>query len=137
MLYLASAEPSAGVSADDYLRRAPCPQLHRQISASIDRVAENELLRLKWPDRADVLTLLREIDSPSRIFETLLEHHRSAQARKPPDGKRPWLEQTARGRLVVRSSYRREEQPAPASPYVHEYRLPTLSRFLAELGAFR
>ena len=136
MLYLASTEPSAGISADDYIRRAPAPKLYKQISAAMARVENDELVGAKWTERSEVLTLLREIGSPETIFPTLIEHHRQAQARKPPDGKRPWLEQTARGRLIVRSSYRREAEPAPVSEYLHEYRLPTLSRFLEDLGAF-
>jgi hypothetical protein len=136
MLYLASSEPSAGISAEDYLRRAPASKLHKQISTAMARVESDDLVGAKWTERSEVLTLLREITAPDRIFPTLLEHHRQAQARKPPDGKRPWLEQTARGRLVVRSSYRREVEPAPVSEYLHEYRLPTLSRFLQDLGAF-
>jgi hypothetical protein len=135
--FLASKEPSRGMGVDDFLARAPAAALCERIAKSVEAVAHNDEVAAVWPQRAEVLTLLREATSPERLVPILLQHHRNAQDRKPPDGKRSWLEEDARGRLLVRASYRLEEKPNPISNYVHEYRLPTLSRFLKDLGAFR
>ena len=134
--FLASKEPSSGMSVDDFLARAPAAKLCDRIATAVQAVTDNAVVAEVWPERAQVLTLLREATSPKRLVPIVLQHHRDAQARKPPDGKRPWLEEDTRGRLLVRASYRLEDKPDPLSDYVHEYRLPTVSRFLSDLGAF-
>ena len=137
MRFLASQEPSRGMTPEDFQRRAPAVRLSTRIARAVEAVSENELVAETWPERADVLTLFREAGTPDKLLPTVLAHHRQAQARKPPDGKRPWLEEDTCGRLLVRASYRLDDKPDPISDYVHEYRLPTLSRFLDDLGAFR
>jgi hypothetical protein len=137
MRFLASQEPSHGMSPEDFPKRAPATRLCSRIAKAVEAVSDNELVAETWPERADVLTLLREADAPDKLVPTVLAHHRNAQERKPPEGKRPWLEEDARGRLLVRASYRVDDKPDPISDYLHEYRLPTLSRFLKDLGALR
>jgi hypothetical protein len=134
--FLASREPSSGMSVDDFLARAPAATLCDRIATAVQAVTDNAVAAEVWPERAQVLTLLREATSPKRLVPIVLQHHRDAQSRKPPDGKRSWLEEDSRGRHLVRAPYRLEDPPDPLSDYVHEYRLPTVSRFLADLGAF-
>ena len=135
--FLASQEPSCGMGPEDFEKRAPAVKLRSRIARAAETVAENELLAETWPERGQVLALLREASTPAALVPTVVNHHREAQGRKPPDGKRPWLEADARGRLLVRAAYRLDDKPDPISDYVHEYRLPTLSRFLQDLGAIR
>jgi hypothetical protein len=137
MRFLASQEPSRGMTAEDFVARAPAARLCTRIAKAVESVSENELVAETWPERGQVLTLLREAGMPAKLVPTVLAHHRETQTRKPPDGKRLWLEEDTRGRLLIRASYRLDDEPEPASDYLHEYRLPTLSRFLKDLGALR
>ena len=71
------------------------------------------------------------------LFEAVLNHHEHVQREKPPNGKRSWFEHASRGRVVVRSGYVLSEPPKEEGGYVHEYRIPTFSGFLTDLGAYR
>lgn len=135
--FLASENPQHGVSANEFLKQAPADELTRRLTLAIDVASENDVLTELWPDRSEVLTRLREVHRPADLLDAVIDHHREVQRRKPPDGKRAWIEETSRQRLLVRAAYRLESAPSNNLPYVHEYRLPTLSRFLADFGAFR
>ena len=54
------------------------------------------------------------------------------QRRKPPDGKRPWIERLQRG-AVVRPMYRTDQEPRFDDAYVYDYRSGTASGFLRDL----
>jgi hypothetical protein len=58
------------------------------------------------------------------------------QSEKPPNGKRAWFERERSDRILVRPDYILDEAPTSRVAQVHEYRIPTFSRFLADLGAF-
>jgi hypothetical protein len=135
--YLASENPQYGVSAGDFLKQAPVAELTRRLSLAIDVASENDVLTELWPERSEAFVRLREIHRPADLLGAVIDHHREVQRRKPPDSKRAWIEETSGQRLLVRATYRLERAPPSNLHYVHEYRLPTLSRFLADLGAFR
>ncbi len=135
--YLASENPQTGVSPQEFLQQAPVKELAARLRVAIDVASENDVLTELWPERSEVLARLREVRRPAEILGAVIEHHREVQHRKPPDGKRAWIEESSRRRFLVRPAYRVDDRPANDLPYVHEYRLPTLSRFLADLGAFR
>ncbi len=134
---VASREPLRGASSATFQKNAPAVRLVRDLRDAIDALEDHPVFADVWPDRASVLGLLRESATPDKLFGAVLHHHRTAQANKPPDGKRPWVEEGAGGRIFVRSAYARNEMPVASSPYVHDFRLPTLSQFLHDLGAFR
>jgi len=71
------------------------------------------------------------------LFDAVLNHHEQVQGNKPPNGKRSWFERASGGKVVVRSGYSLYESEEDPGEYVHEYRIPTFSGFLADLGAFR
>ena len=71
------------------------------------------------------------------LFDAVLNHHEQVQGNKPPNGKRSWFERASGGKVVVRSGYSLYEPAEDPGDYVHEYRIPTFSGFLADLGAFR
>ena len=135
--YLASSNPQAGVTTKEFLENAPVDQLRLRLKSAIDEAAQDEILAQLWPERSEVFSRLQEIRSPSDLLPALISHHREVQRNKPPDGKRAWVEDSSHGRMLIRAAYRLEEPPADDLPYVHEYRCPTLSRFLADLGAFK
>jgi hypothetical protein len=134
--YLASMNPQIGVSPDEYLNTAPTAELARRLRKAVDRVAENDLLTELWPERADVLMPLRKLQRPCDLWTKVIDHHRVVQQQKLPEPKRAWIEESPRQRVMVRPAYRLEESPPDDLPYVHEYRIPTLSRFLADLHGY-
>jgi hypothetical protein len=135
--YLASRHAQQGTCADEFLQQAPSDELAGRLRVAVDRASQNEVLMELWPERSEVLGRLRDARSPGDLLRTVIDHHHIVQRAKLPEQKRSWLEESGRGRLFVRADYRLEAPPAQDLPYVHEYRLPTLSRFLADLGAFR
>ncbi|MFT3906762.1 MAG: hypothetical protein QM718_10700 [Steroidobacteraceae bacterium] len=136
--YLASTSPIQGVAPAECEGDSRAEALTTKLREALVRAGDDPLLGEYWPDRGDVLTLLKEGHTSAQMLERVIEHHEHAQQHKPPapDGKRPWLERGTRGRVLVRAGYRLEDEPNPVAPYVHEYRMPTLSRFLEDLGAF-
>jgi hypothetical protein len=72
------------------------------------------------------------VRSPDELFARVIEHHESAQAAKPPEGKRSWFDRDERG-VVIRWRYRVPERPAELL-YTHPYRSSTASSFLRDLG---
>jgi hypothetical protein len=72
-----------------------------------------------------------KMDSQSWV-QTLMEHHRKIQARKPPNGKSPWVETLGDGSYFVRSAYRRAEEGKHNTEYVHAYRTNPLWSFLLD-----
>ena len=134
--YLGSTHGKTGITASEYTKEAPIKELHASLRSGIDAAAADELLGKNeiWPDRALTLLRLRECKKPQDLLQFVLEHHREAQRQKPPDGKRAWIED-ARGRILVRAAYVLDAAPDPRRAYTHDYRLPTLSRFLEDLGA--
>lgn len=62
----------------------------------------------------------------------LLNHHVGNQNRKPPHGKRPWVEGEG-ARWRVRPLYGREAMPVDDGRYVHAYRMGSLRQFLMDL----
>ena len=73
-----------------------------------------------------------EVRSPEDLFRALWEHHQRVQKRKPPEGKRPWFEETCDGGLIVRLPYRLEKFQK-RERYVHPYRLSPVIYFLNDL----
>lgn len=134
--HLASTSPIQGIAPAECEGDQRAEALAAKLTEALASAEADPLLGNYWPDRDNVLTLLKEGLTPTRMLEAVLQHHENAQQRKPPDGKRPWLERGTRGRVLVRAGYRLEDEPNPVAPYVHEYRMPTLSRFLEDLGAF-
>jgi hypothetical protein len=134
--HLASMSPQIGVSPEEYLNSAPTAEIAHRLRNAIDRAADNELLTELWPERADVLTPLREVQRPCDLLNKVIEHHLVVQQQKQPEPKRAWIEESSRQRVMVRPAYRLEEAPPDDLPYVHEYRIPTLSRFLADLHGY-
>lgn len=73
-----------------------------------------------------------DVRTGADLFAVLWEHHRDVQRDKPPEGKRPWFEETADGALVVRPAYRLEEATV-REEFVHPYRLSSVASFIDDL----
>jgi len=107
-----------------------------RITEGIRAVATDDHLGTWYPEALQLAHQFAEIRTAEDLFRTVLQRHEYAQAEKPPDGKRPWFERVRGSLAAVRVAYATKERPNDEGGFVHEYRLPTLSRMLAELGAF-
>ncbi|MBX5461857.1 MAG: hypothetical protein IRZ28_12315 [Steroidobacteraceae bacterium] len=118
-------------------KRKEVEHIFKAIPAAISAVERHPQLLTWEPEIARLLDAFRSIRDVTQFFTALLEHHRVVQDDKPPEGKEAWFEQERDDRVFVRADYVLETPPAKERiAYVHEYRLPTFSRFLADLGAF-
>jgi hypothetical protein len=79
------------------------------------------------------VALAARLDAVSWV-EKLLEHHRTVQQRKPPEGKSPWFERFDDGSVCIRPLYRREQASRRDGSYVHAYRTGPLWSFARDLG---
>lgn len=76
--------------------------------------------------------------APPAWVETLFEHHRLNQERKPPHGKRPWVIVNPKNRsMYVQPNYRRDYAPKFDGSYVNFYRMVPLQSFLTRMGVAR
>jgi hypothetical protein len=107
---------------------------------SLARISSHPTL-LEWERDRNGLTQAVErfeaVRSGVELFHAVLSHHEHVQDNKPPNGKRTWFERSLYGKVVVRPGYVLEAEPDEEGGYVHEYRIPTFSRFLRDLGAIR
>jgi hypothetical protein len=72
------------------------------------------------------------VRNASDLFHVLWDHHFAVQKAKPPEGKRPWFEQTTDGGLLIRPPYRLEDAWV-REEYVHPYRLSSVVSFINDL----
>lgn len=70
--------------------------------------------------------------SPDSLIELLMVRHGEVQAAKPPNGKRPWLE-NVNGAWVCRPLFAVQDPVERAEDFIHPYRLTSITRFLADL----
>lgn len=82
----------------------------------------------------DTFAPLADRMSAADWLDRLLEHHRSIQLRKPPNGKNPWFERYDDGSAIIRPNYRRTEAAEGDGGYVHGYRTNPLWSFVTDLG---
>jgi hypothetical protein len=123
----------AVVGADDAARDGRFTALARTVSQAIDR-ARPELGESPIAAEFDSLTRpFAMVRDGGDFFEALWNHHVDVQREKPPDGKRSWFEATKDGGLVVRPSYRVDEDVPPREWYVHPYRLHAVGSFIDDL----
>lgn len=139
--YRASSNGRAPVDHNVFSGLKTAKKALEGLASGIRRIQEHPTLLVEWESNQDglVQTLSRfeNVRNSNELFDALLEHHERVQSNKPPNGKRPWFERAPQGRVVVRADYALNEPPVAQGGYVHEYRIPTFSRFLADLGALR
>ena len=80
---------------------------------------------------------LNEATSPKEWIEILFQYHKYNQRRKPPAGKRPWVEQLSGDTFMIYSKYIRDKTFKPTEEYVSFYRTNSLYSFLKDLNKIR
>ena len=138
--HCASINGAAPVDAQAFSSTKAAKSALRALNPSLTRVRSHPSL-LEWESAqgtlAQALNRFEQIRTGGELFDAVLDHHEQVQKNKPPNGKRPWFERGHRGKVVIRSGYALPELPDQPSDYVHEYRVPTFSAFLTDLGVLR
>jgi hypothetical protein len=138
--YCASRNGGAPVDAKNFSSTKAAKSAFAALGPSLARIRAHPTL-LEWErDQKGLAQAVERFDgvrTGADLFAALLNHHEHVQRDKPPNGKRPWFERGPRGKVVVRSGYALQEPPDEEADYVHEYRIPTFSGFLSDLGVLR
>jgi hypothetical protein len=138
--HCASLNGGAPITAEDYAAAKASKTALAALGPCIKRIRMHPTL-LSWEGGqgrlAQALDRYEGVRSRADLFDAILEYHEQVQNDKPPNGKRSWFERLPRGSVVVRSGYLLPDIAEKPAEYVHEYRIPTFSRFLGDLGAFR
>jgi hypothetical protein len=133
MRYLSTVRRPSVIRVDDVSSDDRCGELANLLGEAIGRASE---ALGRSPVGRDFEALARQfegISSAGDLFHALWARHRTVQREKPPDGKRPWFEETADGALIVRPPYR-ADSAHPREEYVHPYRFFSVASFLDDLG---
>lgn len=135
--HLSTEGGGAPVGAGDFEGHRRAKKFLAAVEKAVARFETAEKL-LGWePEVRALVDRYQDVHAPAQLFRSLIDHHEAAQAEKPPDGKRPWLERGSGDRVLVRTAYQVPELSEDLPPYLHEYRTPTLSGFLQDLGRIR
>jgi hypothetical protein len=135
----ASSDGAMPVGADEFGVVRAAKRALRALGPSIERVRTHSSL-LDWEHEQgwldEALGSFESVRTTADLFDAILDYHEQVQRAKPPSGKRPWFERSRSGKVVLRAGYFLATQPDGLGRYVHEYRVPTFSGFLADLGAY-
>lgn len=121
------------IGAADLAKHRLANKLAARIASGVRRVEEDAQLGTWEPQALNLARTFSRVGTARALFDTVLQHHELAQRAKPPDGKRAWFERT-KDQASIRTAYAIGWSPTLDNTYVHQYRVPTLSRILAELG---
>lgn len=138
--YCASSNGGLPVDAKIFSTTKPAQSALALLAPSLARVRSHPTL-LEWEREekgvAQAVDRFEDVRTAADLFEAILHHHEQVQRNKPPHGKRTWFECGMRGRVALRAGYTLDEPPSGKGGYVHEYRIPTFSGFLSDLGVLR
>jgi hypothetical protein len=140
MRYCASSNGGAPLDARDFAATKTAKSVLTLLAPSLERIRSHPTL-MEWErDYNSIVQAIERFEgvhTAADLFEAILHHHEQIQRGKPPQGKRTWFERGTRGRVALRAGYTVQEPPSGKGSYVHEYRIPTFSGFLKDLGVIR
>lgn len=138
--YCASSNGGLPVDAKIFSATKTAKSALELLAPSLARVRSHPTL-LEWESKekgiAQAVDRFEEVRTTNDLFEAILHHHDQVQREKPPHGKRTWFERGPHGRVALRAGYTLHEPPTGRGGYVHEYRIPTFSGFLSDLGVLQ
>jgi hypothetical protein len=76
---------------------------------------------------------LVDTTNPKDWIHLLFQFHKNNQRRKPPAGKRPWVEKSSGENYLLYSKFQRKKEPIISDEYVSFYRTNALYSFLRDL----
>ncbi len=136
ILHLSAAQGGAPVTERMFAHHELPPVLARRIKPSIRAIA-SAYTGSEWEvEVLDLLDRYQEATTPHALYSTVLEHHDDAQKAKPPDGKRPWVEDLGPRGVVARPQYYQDAPPEGSDFYLHDYRTASVSGFLQDLRRY-
>jgi len=131
--HMSTVNQSAGVTAGDMAAEARVSILTSNLQRAIESGREVLGETLVSQDFDNVAQAFETVRSGEELFHTLWSRHVTVQKEKPPEGKRPWFEAAADGRLIIRSPYRMAEAPPPQERFVHPYRASAVASFVNDI----
>ena len=133
--WISSQQSGMGVKAVDFARHPLARRFIPRVASGARRVEQAFSEAGLLNDVSTLLTRYSSVRSPEDLYDTVLNHHEEVQHSKPPEGKRPWFERL--DGAVIRPRYAVDEGPSGSTRYVHEYRSPSASAFLTDVGRIR
>jgi hypothetical protein len=129
--HAAAQAGGACIGREDFARLVSTDCATR-LATAIARIRRHDRL-VQWePSLEATLTRFDHAKTRDQLYDVLLDHHRCVQDDK---GKRTWFQPGRGDRIFVRPDYVLTDPPPKGIAHVHEYRMPTFSRFLDDLGA--
>jgi len=132
--YRSTLSRPAVVRPEDFTGHPRVAQLVAEIARSIE---EGRRLLAESPVDAGFDSLVGAFERAGKaqdLYLALWDHHQTIQKGKPPEGKRPWFEETNEGGLIVRPPYRIDQEVPAQEAFVHPYRLWSVASFIEDLG---
>lgn len=102
------------------------PDLFFEVSDALSPPGETNRFQEAFKD-------LAERCNAEQWVHLLLEHHKTVQLAKPPNGKAPWFERFDDGSYMIRPGYLRDTGGRGDDSYVHSYRVAPLWSFADDL----
>lgn len=133
VLHLSTARRHGYVGPTEFAAAPQSAPLLARVQASLDDLETRFAGHPLEQDVARTFDRYREATTPARLFELVIAHHKEAQRAKPPEPKRTWFVERDR-EVAARMAFARVEPPKLTRAFVHEYRLPSVSSFLQDLG---
>lgn len=131
--YLATTQRPSLLRAHDDIRDSGLLEMVSELPRAIESGRRGLAASPITTDFEALVRTFERAETPSDLVQALWVHHQSVQQGKPPDGKRPWFEETADGALVIRPPYRLDEA-ARQEEFVHPYRVQSVVSFIHDLG---
>jgi hypothetical protein len=136
VLYLSAVQGGAAVSEKAFANHELTSKLARNVKPSV-RALISAFSGSDWEGEiVGLADRYQGISSATALYRTVLQHHEDAQRDKPPDGKRPWLENLGQPGVVARPQYYPETPPEGSDLYLHDYRTASASNFLKDLRRY-
>lgn len=129
--HLSTSNPTKPVTDAAFATSAP--DLSRALRSRLHDACEALRGTSSLPD---IEALARDFEpavDAASLFHTVLKRHQEAQRRKPPQGKRVWIERTAEGGGVIRGQYKLPAPPLDDGRNVFSYRTRSVASFLDDL----
>jgi hypothetical protein len=90
---------------------------------------------LDWePEVRQLAERFARVHDAASLFEAVVSRYEHLQRQGRCDRQQPWIERQRDGEIHVRGAECAPDGTFEGSAYLHNYRTPTLSRFLADLG---
>ncbi len=131
LLHLSTSKAGVAVDVADFAAVPAAGELAMRVPVATHDLAASFASTPYEGEVRDLVVRYGDVRDAESLYEAIVDHHETAQASKPPDGKRSWFERL--NGIVVRPQYLEPTMPVLDDSYVHWYRSGTASTFLQDL----